>query len=264
MPRLASKPSISTSKLVERLIALVVAARPSRAACLADGVQLVDEDQARRLGLGLGEEVPDPRGADAHEELDEVGAGEREERHARLAGHRAGQQRLAGARSADQEDALGNPPAQRAVLSGRPEELDDLLQLGDDLVMTGDVLEGDALLVAAVEARPALGEGHGRAHAAGARDHPGKRQQHEQEERARKDDRLQRGRPGFGLVVAAGNVGVEQADQVLVVLHADPGDPVADRPAVRGSTASSRPSIKVGPTRAEAISPRSSCLRNCP
>ena len=49
---------------------------------------------------------------------------------------------------------------------------------------------------------------------------------------ARKDDRLQRGRPGFGLVVTAGNVDVEQADQVEVVFHADTGYAEADRPAI--------------------------------
>ena len=98
--------------------------------------------------------------------------------------------------------------------------------------MPGDVLERHALLVAGVNARPALGEGHGRTHSSGTRDDPGKRQQHEQEKRPRKDNRLQRGRPGFGLVVTAGNVGVEQADQVLIVFHADTGYAEADRPAI--------------------------------
>src|SRR5208337_808713 len=113
---------------------------------------------------------------------------------------------------------------QRAVLSGRLEELDDLFQLDDDLVMPGDVLERHALRVAAVNARPALGEGHGRTHSSGTRDDP--------EKRTRKDDRLQWGRPGFGLVVTAGNVDVEQADQVEIVFHADTGHAEADRPAI--------------------------------
>ncbi len=39
--------------LVERLLALVVAARDARAALAADGVDLVDEDDARRRLLGL-------------------------------------------------------------------------------------------------------------------------------------------------------------------------------------------------------------------
>ena len=131
--------------------------------------------------------------------------------------------------------------------------------------MPGDVLERHAVLAVAVDARPALGEGHGRAHAAGPRDDPGERQQHEHEKRAGKDDGLQRRGPGLGLVVAAGNVGVEQADQVLVVLHADPGDAEADRPAIRGSAASSRPSISRGtdPGRARSHRARAAC-GTCP
>ena len=104
---------------VERLLALVVSADDARAAGLAQGVQLVDEDDARGLGLGLLEHVADAGGADADEHLDEVGAGEAEERHARLAGDGLGQQRLAGARRADQQHALGNPSAEDLVLFGR-------------------------------------------------------------------------------------------------------------------------------------------------
>src|SRR6476661_3865175 len=67
-------------QLVERLLALVVPAAEAGAA------------------------VP----ADAVEHLDEVRAGDRVERHAGLAGDRAGQQRLAGARLAVEQHALGD------------------------------------------------------------------------------------------------------------------------------------------------------------
>jgi hypothetical protein len=72
-------------QLVQRLLALVVAAAEAGAAVAADGVDLVHEDDARRRLLRLLEEVAHARGADADEHLDEVGAGDREERHARLA-----------------------------------------------------------------------------------------------------------------------------------------------------------------------------------
>ena len=104
---------------VERLLALVVAADDARAAGLAQGVQLVDEDDAGGLGLGLLEHVADAGRAHADEHLDEVGAREAEERHARLAGDGLGQQRLAGARRSDQQHALGNPAAEDLVLFGR-------------------------------------------------------------------------------------------------------------------------------------------------
>ena len=75
-------------ELVERLLALVVAAAESRAAVASDRVDLVDEDDAGRVLLALLEEVAHARGADADEHLDEVGARDREERHVRLAGDR--------------------------------------------------------------------------------------------------------------------------------------------------------------------------------
>ena len=86
--------------LVERLLALVVAAAGEAAAAGArapDGVELVDEDDGRRGVLGLLEQVAHARGADAHDRLDELRRRDREERHAGLAGHGLGQQRLAGA-----------------------------------------------------------------------------------------------------------------------------------------------------------------------
>ena len=61
-------------ELVQRLLALVVAAAESGAAMAADHVDLVHEDDARRRLLRLLEEVADARGADADEHLDEVGA----------------------------------------------------------------------------------------------------------------------------------------------------------------------------------------------
>ena len=84
--------------LVEGLLALVVAAAHAGTAVPADGVDLVDEDDGRRVGLGLLEQVADPGGADTDEHLDEVRAGDRVERHAGLAGDGPGEQRLAGAR----------------------------------------------------------------------------------------------------------------------------------------------------------------------
>ena len=71
--------------LVERLLALVVPAAETGAALAADRVDLVDEDdRGSLLARGL-EEVAHPRRADTDEHLHEVGAGDRDERHAGLA-----------------------------------------------------------------------------------------------------------------------------------------------------------------------------------
>ncbi len=93
-------------ELVEGLLALVVAAAHARAAVTTDGVDLVDEDDAGARLLGLLEQVAHARGADADEHLDEVGAGDREERHPGLAGSRAREERLAGAGRAVEQHAL--------------------------------------------------------------------------------------------------------------------------------------------------------------
>ena len=86
--------------LVEGLLALVVRAAEAGAALAADRVDLVHEHDARAVALGLVEQVAHAAGADAHEHLDELRAGDAEERHAGLAGDGARHQRLAGARRA--------------------------------------------------------------------------------------------------------------------------------------------------------------------
>ena len=83
------------------------------------------------------------RGADAHEHLHELRAGDREEGHARLAGDGAGEQGLAGSGRADQQHAARDPRAERVELLGVLEELDHLGQLLLGLVHAGHVVEGD-------------------------------------------------------------------------------------------------------------------------
>ena len=114
-------------QLVERLLALLVAAHRRLDARLAERVELVDEDDAGRLGFGLLEQVADARRADADEHLDELRSAEAEERHLRLAGDGSREQRLAGARRPDEQHALGNAAADGGVLPRVLEELDNFL-----------------------------------------------------------------------------------------------------------------------------------------
>src|SRR3569623_1812994 len=92
-------------ELVQRLLALVVAAAQARPARAAHGVDLVDEDDGGRPQLRLLEQIAHTRGAQAHEQLDELRRADGIDRHARLTRHRARQQRLAGAGGADQPHA---------------------------------------------------------------------------------------------------------------------------------------------------------------
>jgi len=121
--------------LVERLLPLVDAAgghgpapRP------ADGVELVDEDDRGGHRLRLGEQVAHPAGADADDRLDELRGRDREERHPGLAGHRPGQQRLAGPGGPGQQHAAGDARAEPGVALRLAEEVDDLADLVLDLV----------------------------------------------------------------------------------------------------------------------------------
>ena len=138
-------------QLVQRLLALVVAAAEAGAAMAADRVDFVDEDDARRVLLRLLEHVAHARGADADEHLDEVGTGDREERHLRLAGDRLGEQRLAGAGRADHQHAARNLAAELRELGRIAQELDELADFLLRLVAAGDVGEGDLDLILALQ-----------------------------------------------------------------------------------------------------------------
>ena len=128
--------------LVQRLLALVVPAeRRAAAALAADRVELVDEDDRGRRGLGLREQVAHARRAHADDHLDELARADREERDVGLARDRARQQRLAGAGLAAEQHALGDHRAERAVLVRVLEEVDDLLELVLGLVDARDVGE---------------------------------------------------------------------------------------------------------------------------
>eukprot|EP00964_Phaeocystis_antarctica_P121144 scaffold84837_cov55-Phaeocystis_antarctica.AAC.2 len=151
--------------LVERLLALVVAAAAHATALAAragtaDGVDLVDEDNARRVLLGLLEEVAHARGADADEHLDELGAGGRDEGHARLAGHRARQQSLTGTGGTLHDGTARDLGAEGRVLGRVLEEVDDLGQLLLGAVAAGHVLEGHARVGLHLDLRLGLADLH--------------------------------------------------------------------------------------------------------
>ena len=166
-------------ELVEGVVELPVPP-DVRAAAPAHGVELVDEDDRRRVLLGLLEELAHPGGSDAHVDLDEAGGRDRVEGHARLAGERPGEQGLAAAGRAVEQHAAGKLGPQRLEALRVGEVVLDLLELGDHLVQPGDVGEGDGRLVGG-ELDPLGGEraqlvlhlflGHSQCHQGAADDH---------------------------------------------------------------------------------------------
>src|SRR5690606_41067127 len=103
-----------------------------------------------------------------NEHLDEVRTGDGEERHVRLASNRAGEQRLTGARRANQQRATRNAAAKALELLRVAQELDDLLEVGLGLVDAGDVIERHAAVALGQQLGLRLAETHG---APGARLH---------------------------------------------------------------------------------------------
>ena len=143
-------------QLVEGLLPLVVGDdRPAPA--LADGVDLVDEDDGRGPLAGVGEQVAHPLGPHPHEHLHEARTGEGQEGDLGLTGHGPGHQRLARARRPDHEHPPGTDGPGLGVALGAGEEVDHLGHLPLGPVVAGHVGEpgGGPVLVVELGLRPA-------------------------------------------------------------------------------------------------------------
>ena len=187
---------------IERLLALVMAADDARAASLAEGVELVDEDDAGGLRLRLLEHVADTGRTDADEHLDEVATGEAKERHPRLPRDGLGQERLAGAGGADEEYALGDMATEDLVFLRVAEEFDDLAQLLHRLVDPGHVVERDPQILLGVLFATAAAEGH---RAAGPPQTLHHREEEEGQQAGEEEHRQPAPPRARGLLVAVGN-----------------------------------------------------------
>ena len=152
---------------VERLVRAALGGHAARVALLADGVDLVDEDDAGGVLLALLEEVAHAARAHAHEHLLEVGAADRVEGHLRLAGDGLGEEGLARAGRPHEEDAARDARAELRELLRVLQELHDLRHVLLGLIDARDVLErhlaGALVLVHQPRARLAEGEHAARA-----------------------------------------------------------------------------------------------------
>jgi len=195
-PIIAFKSIHFDEQLVERLLALIVTTAQAGPAMPADGVDLVDEDDAGGVRLALLEQIAHPRGADADEHLDEIRPRHREERPAGLARDGLGEQRLARTRRSDEQRALGQPPAQALELLRVLQEVDDLLELLFRLIAARDVGERDLRRVARQQLRLGLAEREGAVpallHLAQHEDHEPEDQQVRQERQQYDAERLAR------------------------------------------------------------------------
>jgi hypothetical protein len=126
----------------------------------AKRVELVDEHDAGRLHLGLGEQIAHACGAHADEHLDELRSAKAEEGHLRFAGNGFREQGLARARRADEQDSLRDAAADVRVFLRMLEKLDDLHQLFFGFVDAGDIAETHLHIVFGVDLRFAARERH--------------------------------------------------------------------------------------------------------
>src|SRR6185503_12068733 len=99
-------------QLVQRLFAFVVSTTEACATMTAHRIDLVDEDDARRILLALLKQVAYTRCTDADEHLNEVGTGDREERNVCFTSDRTGQQSLTCSRRSHHQNTLRNASAE--------------------------------------------------------------------------------------------------------------------------------------------------------
>ena len=159
-------------QLVQGLLPLVVAAAEAAAVTgFADGVDLVDEDDAGSHLGGLLEQVTDTGGAHAHEHLHKVRAGDGEEGDVGLPGHGLGQQGFAASGRAHQQHAFGDARAEPGELARVFQKLHDFGQLGLFLIRPGDVAERLIDLLAQHHFGLALAKAHGFAAVSGLPEH---------------------------------------------------------------------------------------------
>ena len=139
-------------QLIERLFALVVAAAETRPALTAYRVDFVDKYNGRRDALGLIEQVAHTACADTDIELDKIRAGNGQKRNVCLTGDSSCQQCFAGARRADQQNALWDLCTQLPEFLRVAQEFHDLREFFFFFIRTGNVLEGDGFAVRDAEA----------------------------------------------------------------------------------------------------------------
>ena len=176
-------------ELINGLLPLVITPTKSGTTLPPDGINLINEDNAGRLGLGLLEEVAHPGGTDTDEELDELRGRAGEEGHPSLPSDGTREEGLPSPRRTNEEAPLGDLGSERGVLIGVLKEINDLLQLELGLVRTSDVEERDARLRHLLELALGAAEVHGPAEPAGASARPALRAAEEEEEAREGEER---------------------------------------------------------------------------
>ena len=158
--------------LVNSLLALVVSARKAGATLTTDSVDLIDEDDAGGILLGLAKNVTHAGCANADEHFDELRSGDRDEGDASLAGHGLGEKGLSSSGGTVKDDTAGDAAAVGGVHLRLLKEVNDFGKLEFGAVASCDIVKVDASVGNHLDLSLGLAESHGVAwattHAAGA------------------------------------------------------------------------------------------------
>src|ERR1700730_2885550 len=130
----------------------MTSAKPG-ATMATNGVDFVDEDDARRILFALFEEIANAAGSDADKHFHKVRTGDGEKRHVSFTRDSACEEGLARPRRPDEQPPLGNASAELLEFLRIFQELDNLLKLLFGFVGPGDILEGGLFLLRGEQAR---------------------------------------------------------------------------------------------------------------
>ena len=147
-------------QLVQGLFPFVMAAPHARPAAPGHGIDLVDEHDAGRILFRVLKQVAHAGSSHAHEHLHEIGAGNAEEGHVRLAGDGLCEQGLSRSGRSLQQNALGDPRSHLRIFGGLSQEIDDLLQILLFLLQARHILQGDPVVLSGAHPGAALAKVH--------------------------------------------------------------------------------------------------------
>ena len=216
-PFIRFKPVHLDQQLVQGLLALVVPAAKPCSAMPADGVNFINEDDARGVFLALIEQVAHAAGAHAHKHFHKIRAADGKERNVGFPGDGARQQGFSGAGRTDQQHPFRDAPAELLKFLRIAQEFDDLLQLFLGFIHAGNIFEGDFFLLRGKQPGAALPE---RQRLVPARLHLAHHENPEPDDQQERSGLHQIRHPGIGGAVLHGDDDAffaQDADQVGVI-----------------------------------------------
>ena len=129
---------------IQSLFAFVIDSSDMHTALAADGVQFINEDDARCMDFSLLKQVSYASSADADKHFNEIASADQKEWHLGFPGDGAGEQCFTCAWRPDKKHTLRDPSAHFLILFWVLEKMHNLLQFKFGFVATSHVIKGNA------------------------------------------------------------------------------------------------------------------------